>query len=83
MSREIFIQYYAALREARGIPQETILTSAETPRELYEQLQKLYGLSLPLNAMSVAINHALSSWSARLKPNDTVVFLPPFSRGQA
>jgi molybdopterin converting factor small subunit len=81
MSREISIQYYAALREARGVTQETILTNASTPRELYDQLQKLYGLNLPINAMSVAINHALSTWNAVLQANDTVVFLPPFSRG--
>jgi molybdopterin converting factor small subunit len=83
MSREISIQYYAALREARGIPQEVLLTNAETPWQLYEQLQKLYDLNLPTNALAVAINHAFSSWDTPLQSNDTVVFLPPFSRGQA
>jgi molybdopterin synthase sulfur carrier subunit len=81
MSREISIHYYAALREVRGIPRETILTSADTPRELYDQLQKLYGWTLPINAMSVAVNHVLSAWNTPLQANDTVVFLPPFSRG--
>lgn len=81
MSREISIQYYAALREARGLSQETIHTTAETPQALYEQLQKLHGFNLPVSALSVAVNHTLSSWNADLQPNDTVVFLPPFSRG--
>ena len=82
MSREIIVQYFASLREKRGLSEEIITTNANTPQELYQQLQKLYALNdAPAEALSVAINHVLDLWDKPLQTGDTVAFLSPYSRG--
>jgi molybdopterin converting factor small subunit len=81
MSKDITVQYYALLREERGLSSETLTTTAETPQELYELLQRQHQFSLPTEKMTVALNDAFSRWDAPLNTNDAVVFMPPVAGG--
>jgi molybdopterin synthase sulfur carrier subunit len=77
----VTIRYFAALREARGLSQETLTTTATTPRDLYADLNAQYDLSLPTDMLQVAINHRFVDWETPLCPNDTVIFIPPVAGG--
>jgi molybdopterin converting factor small subunit len=79
--KEIRIQYYAVLREERGLSSEELATEATTPRELYAVLQSRYGFSLPIERLRVAINDAFSDWDQPLREHDSVVFIPPVAGG--
>lgn len=79
--KEIRIQYYALLREERGLSSESLQTEASTPRELYELLKVRHGFSLTPERLSVAVNDAFATWEQTLKPGDSVVFIPPVAGG--
>ena len=80
-AKSIHIQYFALLREQRGIGSETLNTEAATARELYNQLRDKHGFSLGQDRLSVAINNEFSAWDETLKSGDTVVFIPPVAGG--
>jgi molybdenum cofactor guanylyltransferase len=80
-TQQINIQYYALLREQAGRSSETLVTSAGTPRQLYEQLRKRYPFSLAPEMLRVAVNSEFSDWEQRLHAGDSVVFIPPVAGG--
>lgn len=80
-AKTITVQYFALLREARGVAQETLQTTAETPLALYQELQKQYQFPLETNSLRVAVNEAFAAWDSPLNPQDVVVFIPPVAGG--
>jgi molybdenum cofactor guanylyltransferase len=80
-AQQINIQYYALLREQAGRSSETLVTTAGTPRELYEQLKERYPFSLAPEMLRVAVNSEFSDWEQRLNAGDSVVFIPPVAGG--
>lgn len=80
-ARRIDVQYYALLREQTGRSSESLMTSAGTPRELYEELKQRYPFSLAPEMLRVAINSEFGDWTQRLNPGDSVVFIPPVAGG--
>lgn len=80
-ARRIDVQYYALLREQAGRSFESLITSAGTPRELYEELQQRYPFSLAPEMLRVAINSEFGDWGQRLSEGDSVVFIPPVAGG--
>jgi molybdenum cofactor guanylyltransferase len=80
-ARQIRVQYYALLREQAGRSDETLTTSAHTPRELYDELRARYRFTLPADMLRVAINAEFADWSRPLEANDAVVFIPPVAGG--
>lgn len=79
--KEIQVQYYALLREERGVSGETLNTLASTPRHLYDQLSRQYRFTLPPERLTVSINNEFQSWDTELRSRDTVVFIPPVAGG--
>lgn len=79
--RTIEIQYYAALREERGLSREVLETAAATPRELYDWLRAEHRFSLPPERLTVAVNDEFADWNRALGSNDSVVFIPPVAGG--
>ncbi|MDQ8186353.1 MoaD/ThiS family protein [Pelagicoccus sp. SDUM812002] len=75
------IQYFALLREQRGLDAETVESSAATAEELYAELATRHGFTLPTTALKVAINDDFSKWQAPLSSGDTIVFIPPVAGG--
>lgn len=80
-ARSIRVQYFALLREQAGRSEESLLTAARTPRELYAELQARYGFSIAAELLKVAVNAEFGDWSQPLQNGDTVVFIPPVAGG--
>lgn len=79
--RRIKVQYYALLREQAGRSEEDLLTTAASPRELYQELKARYPFSLAPEMLRVAINADFADWAQRLADGDQVVFIPPVAGG--
>jgi molybdopterin-guanine dinucleotide biosynthesis protein A len=79
--KRIKIQYYAILREQAGRSDESIVTAAQTPRDLYNELKSRYPFSLAPEMLRVAVNSEFGEWSQRLVDGDSVVFIPPVAGG--
>jgi molybdopterin synthase sulfur carrier subunit len=77
----VHLQYFAILREQRGLPAETVVTAAATPAALYEELRAKYGFSLPGNRVRAAVNEVFVAAEAPLREGDRVVFIPPVAGG--
>lgn len=80
-ARQISVQYYALLREQAGRSSESLVTTAATPRELYEQLKARYPFSLAPEMLRVAVNSEFGEWEQALEDGDSVVFIPPVAGG--
>jgi molybdopterin-guanine dinucleotide biosynthesis protein A len=79
--RELKVQYFALLREQAGMRDETLVTRAATPRELFAELSSRHGFTLGTEHLKVAVNTEFSDWSRQLAAGDTVVFIPPVAGG--
>ena len=75
------VQYFAILREQRGVAREKLSTAAVTPAGLYEELQKRHGFTLPGDRVRAAVNDAFVPAAALLREGDRVVFIPPVAGG--
>jgi molybdopterin converting factor small subunit len=79
--KSINIKYFASLKEATKIAEETLETMASTPLALFEELATRYNFPLKRTDLSVSVNDAFVSWEQELYANDTVVFIPPVAGG--
>ncbi|BBM82790.1 MoaD/ThiS family protein [Candidatus Uabimicrobium amorphum] len=79
--KDIEVEYYAILREERGCKRESTTTTAQTPRDLYIELQKKHGFSLSIDNVKPAINDDFVDWDHHLQTNDKIVFIPPVTGG--
>ena len=75
------IQYFAILREQRGLREEKLNTSAATADALYEELRARHGFTLPGNRIRAAVNDAFVEAQTPLRDGDRVVFIPPVAGG--
>jgi len=80
-AKKVRVQYFALLREQSGRSEESLNTTARTPRELYEELRKRYPFSLAPEMLRVAVNTEFGDWSQPLSDGDSVVFIPPVAGG--
>lgn len=81
VEKTIHVRYFAQLKDESGRGEETVRTSAATPRALWEELHSRYGFRLPPNMFRIAINAEVRAWDTPLREDDTVVFLPPVAGG--
>ncbi len=77
----LHVQYFAILREQRGLAQERLTTDAGTPEALYEELRVRHGFTLPADRVRAAVNDEFVASSALLRDGDRVVFIPPVAGG--
>lgn len=75
------VQYFAVFREQAGCSEEALDTQAQTPAELYGELQNRHPFKLAREQLKVAINSDFSDWNTVLQDGDTVVFIPPVAGG--
>ena len=80
-TKKIEVQYYAIMREERGLNQETLATKASTPLEIFQELKDKYRFSLSVDKIKVAVNDEFADWQAPLKSGDTLTFIPPVAGG--
>jgi len=77
----IHLEYFASLREQRGLANETIATTDPDARALYTSLRERHGFSLSAEHLRVAVNDDFCDWDRPLSDGDRVVFLPPVAGG--
>ena len=77
----LHVQYFAILREQRGLTQEQVSTAAATPAALYEELRARHGFTLPADRVRAAINDVFVESSDPLRDGDRIVFIPPVAGG--
>ena len=77
----IHVQYFAILREQRGLPEERLATEAATPAALYEELRARHRFTLPGERVRAAVNDEFVAAAAALREGDRVVFIPPVAGG--
>jgi molybdopterin synthase sulfur carrier subunit len=73
--------YFAALRDAAGLPMETVETDAPSLRALYDQAQARHQLPFPSRQLRVAVDDAFASWEDAPREGSEVAFIPPVSGG--
>ncbi|MEZ5415340.1 MAG: MoaD/ThiS family protein [Opitutaceae bacterium] len=78
---KLHLQYFALLREQRGLTEETVETMVGTPVALYEELRARHAFSLPTDRVRAAVNGAFVAADAPLKDGDRIVFIPPVAGG--
>jgi molybdopterin converting factor small subunit len=78
---QVTIQYFAILRERRGLSIEQIETSANTPRELYEDRNATCNLSIAGSSLRFAVNDEFVPADYKLCEGDTVSFIAPVAGG--
>ena len=78
---KVLIQYYALLRDQRGLDQESVETQEKTPAGLYESLADQHGFTLKQSSLKVAVNDDFAAWDTPLHDGDSVVFIPPVAGG--
>jgi molybdopterin converting factor subunit 1 len=81
MTRTVHVQYFAILREQRGLNEEKLTTAASSPDALYEELRARYGFSLPVDRVRAAVNDEFVAGTAQLHEGDRLVFIPPVAGG--
>ena len=79
--KTVRVQYFALLREQRGLSQETLSTTATDAAALYVELRARHGFTLPPERLRAAVNGEFAAWPAPLKDGDEVVFIPPVAGG--
>lgn len=77
----VTVQYFAALRDQRGISEEVLETSAGTCRDLYRELAERHQFRLKEQHVRAAINLEYVDLDTPLKEGDTVVWIPPVAGG--
>ena len=77
----LHVQYFAILREQRGLTQETLATAATSPAALYDELRTRHAFTLPADRIRAAVNDEFVPATAPLRDGDRVVFIPPVAGG--
>lgn len=78
---KVQVQYFAILREQRGLAEESLDTRAATPGALYAELRTQYRFTLPGDRVRAAVNDEFVNADAPLRDGDRVVFIPPVAGG--
>ncbi|MEO6568004.1 MAG: MoaD/ThiS family protein [Opitutaceae bacterium] len=81
MMQTFHVQYFAILREQRGLTDEKLSSAATTPTALYEELRARHGFTLTGDRVRAAVNDAFVAANAALHEGDRVVFIPPVAGG--
>jgi sulfur-carrier protein len=77
----VSVEYFAILREQRGLSRETLSTAATSPGALYDELRARHAFTLPANRVRAAVNDSFVPNSAALQEGDRIVFIPPVAGG--
>lgn len=80
-TKTIRLEFFAQLREDRGIAAETVQTRCRTAAELYAELDAIHHFRSDRAKARVAVNDTIAPWDSPIREGDTVVFLTPFGGG--
>jgi len=75
------VEWYAELREQRGLAVEDVTSAARDLGQLYDELRARHGLRLERRHLRVVVDDEFAEWSAPLRDGGRVTFLPPATGG--
>lgn len=78
---KVTVQYFAILREQRGLSSETLETGALTAGDLYAELRAKHSFSLKPELVKASVNLQLRPLETVLRDGDQIVFIPPVAGG--
>ncbi|WP_149194109.1 molybdopterin converting factor subunit 1 [Luteimonas suaedae] len=78
---EVTVLYFASLRDAAGVAQESLRTEAPTLHALYAELQARHGFALSVERLRVAVDGAFARWDDAVAAGAEIAFIPPVSGG--
>ena len=79
--KNVTVQYFAILREQRGLTEEKLTTAAATPAALYNELRARHKFTLPGDRVRAAVNDEFVAPTTTLRDGDRIVFIPPVAGG--
>lgn len=77
----IEVLYFASLRDASGVDQESVDMAQGDASQLFELLNARHRFALPRERLRVAVNGEFADWHRPLADGDEVAFIPPVSGG--
>ncbi len=78
---QVKLLYFASLRDAAGVPEETLQTQAADLRALYAECGARHGFVLPVERLRVAVDGAFAQWGDAVGDGSEIAFIPPVSGG--
>ncbi len=78
---QVKLLYFASLRDAAGIAEETLQTQATDLRALYADRKARHGFALPTERLRVAVDGSFAHWGDKLSDGSEIAFIPPVSGG--
>lgn len=75
------VLYFASLRDAAGVADETVDSAAASLHALYDELRARHGFVLPAERLRVAVEGEFAAWDEALSEGSEVAFIPPVSGG--
>lgn len=79
--KSINVQYFALLREQRGVESESIQVPCRTYADLYQHLKDKYSFTLPVEMVQVAVNDEFSHMNHEVLDGARIVYIPPVAGG--
>ena len=79
--KRVTVQYFAVLRERRGLASETVETSAPTVGVLVGELVSRHRLGLPPSLIRAAVDREFVDDDCPLAGGETEVLVPPVAGG--
>ena len=77
----IKVQYFAVLREQRGLSEEVVQTKAQTAGDLYDEIAQANSISFEKPLIRAAVNDRFVDMTEPIEDGDKVVFIPPVAGG--
>jgi len=81
VTKKVYVKYFALFREQAGRSEEIVETQGDTASELYSEISKKYGFSLPPDRVRVSVNDEFEEFEHKIKSDDSIVFIPPVAGG--
>lgn len=75
------VRYFAAFRELTGLEEETVVSDASSPSELFRECAARHGALQKFTSSMVAVNDEMAHWDSSLSEGDVVLFFPPVAGG--
>lgn len=75
------VQYFAVLRERRGLDVETVDVPTVTARELVDRLVAEHDLGLPSSLIRIAVDGRFVLDNVELRDGQAIVLIPPVAGG--
>ena len=79
--KEFTVRWFAAYRDATGVEQELVTSTAASPAELFAEMTETHASLGQYSRALVAINDDMARWDTPLAGGEIVLFFPPVAGG--